>query len=255
MSKPTLLLSSLVLIASCVSGKARLDDDDDDGDSVNNAEDVTEACEDANTEPEVLTFTVTFEETEQGCDWGENDNLDPEQGLFTARREQMVSLDIPSNVVICDATFDFQGINPDVDQLLVYDDNFLLTFNDIVLAASYAPMIENFDSEDTLRFYDWDQLAGTEIIFDDSIPTYCLGEEEGLSVCEIPPPETVGNISLEFDPSLVAELSYRALDEDRYDFGFVALGDNDNTDCYHEEFSFLVEVPVIEISGGALPGG
>jgi len=252
MWKPVQIFIPLIVI-SCVSGKARLDDDDDDGDAVNNAEDVTEACEDG--DPEVLTFTVTFEATEPGCDWGENDNLDPEQGVFAARNEQRVSLDIPSNVVICDATFDFQGINPDIDQLLVYDDNFLLTFNDIVLAASYAPMIDNFEQDESLAFYDWSQLVGTEVIFDNTIPTYCIGEDEGLAECVIPPPETVGTISLEFDPSLVAELSYRALEDDRYDFGFVALGDNDDTDCYHEEFSFLVEVPVIEVSGGALPGG
>ena len=53
-------------------------------------------------------------------------------------------------------------------------------------------------------------------------------------------------MSLSFDEGLIAELSLRAIQEQRYEYGFVTIGDNDpDKDCFHEEFSFDVEVPYV----------
>lgn len=234
-----LLVAPLV---ACNSGKGELDDDDD-GVDLGDAGDVADLCEEE--EPETVTLTVEFPATSGGCDWGEDGNLDPSQGIVTARLEQTDSLELPDDAVICDVTFDFEGITGGEGTPMVYDDNFFFTFNGVVLAASYGPMVESLPSDDIYYTYDWEALAGTGFEFDDRVPTYCLGEDEGLSVCEIPPPETNGVMSLQFDSGVVNELAFRAIEAGAYDFTFVTIGDNDDTDCYHEDFAFTVEIPYV----------
>ena len=85
--------------------------------------------------------------------------------------------------------------------------------------------------EDELPVWDWASIAGAELEFG-KVPTFCLGEEEGRATCDIPPPETPGEMALDFDDDLVAELSLRALEQDRMAFTFITFGDNDAaTDC------------------------
>lgn len=54
-------------------------------------------------------------------------------------------------------------------------------------------------------------------------------------------------MTLDYDASLVADLSYRAMELNRVDFTFVTIGDNDpSTDCSHNAFSFMVSVDYIQ---------
>jgi len=206
---------------------------------------IVEACADAR---ETLRVDVTFPAREPGCAWGEGGNREPEQGLVTARAEDEAPLDLPDDVVICDLGFDF-GVDAgtdddddDDDPVIRYDDNFLLTFGDVVLAASYAPMVETFITESVLRLYDWDRLVGFPFGFEDA-GTYCLGAEEGLSSCSVPPPETPGPLALDFGEPVVAALAERAYTRADYTFGFITIGDNDaDVDCAHSAFTFEVDV-------------
>ena len=203
---------------------------------------IAERCEDETRRE--ITLPIEFPAREPGCDWGENGNLDPAASVVTARAEEYASL-LLKDVVICDLVFDFE---PDDDerQNIRYDDNFFLTFDDVVLAASYAPMVERFDAEGTFRLYEWDEIAGYYFSFDEDIPTYCLGEAEGLSACEVPPPEEYGPIAIELHPTLVNGLAQRAHEESRYEFGFITLGDDEPyEDCSHGDFEFRVEVSYI----------
>ncbi len=205
-------------------------------------EDIRAACED--NEPTDVELSVTFTELNEGCPFGEDDNLPAEDARFTARIEQVEELDLPAGGVICDLEFDFDGVSGGEGQPMQYDDNFLLALNDAVLATSYAPMVDWFDEDDDLRLYDWEAVAGETLEFND-IPTWCLGEESGESECTIPPPETDGSLKLAFGGDLVDQLALRAVQEDRYDFSFVSFGDNNSTDCSHREFTFTVVAPVV----------
>ena len=208
---------------------------------IQTTEDIRELCE-AN-EPTDLELSVTFEALDQGCPWGEDDNLEPEQAVFTARIEQTEALELPEGGVICDLEFDFEGASGGEGQAMEYDDNFLLSLNDAVLAASYGPMPDWFEADEDLRLYDWDEVVGQELSFED-VGTWCLGEDQG-SDCTIPPPETDGTLSLSFGGDQVDQLALRTVQEDRYDFSFVTFGDNDDTDCSHREFTFTVVAPVV----------
>jgi len=206
---------------------------------------IVDAC--ANGTTQIATMEVRFPEREPGCDWGEGGNLDPAQSVVTARTEDVVAVAMPEGAAICDVSFDFSSTDDDDDdeQSIRYDDFFLLTLDDAVLAASYAPLVDALGEEGHLRIYDWDRLAGLPIGFDDE-DAYCLGEAQGLSTCEIPPPETSGTIALDFGERIVAELSAYAYDTGRYEFSFITLGDNDDAvDCSHAAFHFTVRVEYV----------
>jgi hypothetical protein len=232
-----LALSMLLPLAGCGSGQIVFGDIED-------AEDVVQACEDMADQVVTEQFRIEFDGTTGGCPWGEDGNLWPTQGVLTARVEQQRSLEL-EDALICDMEFTFAG-EAGLEQDIEYDDNFLFVFNDVVLASSYRPWVEQLEADGIYRLYDWDQIVGQENLFDESIPTYCVGDDSDLASCDIPPPETNGPISLSFDLSITSELSYRASEEDRRDFTFIATGDNDESiDCSHGAFYFDVDVPYL----------
>ena len=213
---------------------------------IEDAEDVQNACDENADSILTETFTVEFETTTGGCPWGQADNLDEQQGVLTARVEQIESLDL-DEIIICDMEFNFAG-EAGLEQDIEYDDNFLFIFNGVVLASSYKPWIEQLPQEDVFYHYDWSEIVGQPNEFDNSIPTYCVGEDTDLADCVIPPPETPGPISLSFDLSITSELSYSAIDESRAEFGFIATGDNDpQSDCSHDAFYFEVDLPYLPL--------
>jgi len=235
MSVRPLILIPALLLAGC-NGDGLLG-------SIETIEDLRDACE-AN-EPQDVELEVFFENPDRMCPFGEDDNLPREQGVMTARIEQVATVQLPDGGLACDMEFDFQGIDPSTEQIMEYDDNFVLTFNDVVLASNNAQVTDEFGTdEQDLLLYDWEDVVGLEFDFGQT-PNYCLGGEDGLSDCTIPVPETPGPISLQFDGPLVESLSLRAVQVERYDFGFVTTGDNDDSDCAHEDFEFLVTAPVV----------
>ena len=75
-----------------------------------------------------------------------------------------------------------------------------------------------------------------------------MGDDSDLAECDIPPPESHGPISLSFDLSIISELSFQAVEQDRRDFTFIATGDNDESlDCSHDSFFFDVDVPYLPL--------
>lgn len=241
-------VAPLLVLAACASGEGESDDGKtgDNSFNIDSTDDIEELCTEG--DPVTVTLAVEFPATDPSCPFGEGDNLPEENGVITARVEQTVSLGLPEGVVVCDLAFDFQGITGGEGTPMVYDDNFWFTFDDVVLAGSYGPMVDQFATDGALPIYDWDDIVGYAFEFDDGIPTYCLGEGDGRADCTIPPPETNGIMSLSFDESLINELSLRAVQADRFDFSFVTMGDNDpSQDCAHEAFAFSVEVPYVRV--------
>lgn len=240
----------LILLAACTVGGVKLDLDGDEEtggggvDGIEDAEDLQSACEDEASSIQTQVFDVAFEATRGECAWGEDGNLEPIQGVLTARYEQTETLAL-EDIIVCDMAFHFAG-EAQMEQRIVYDDNFIFLMNGLVLASSYRPWIEALESDGTFYSYDWSRIVGMENSFDAGIPTYCAGEDAGLATCDIPPPETRGPISLAFDLSITSELGYRAIDAGEAAFTFIATGDNDpDIDCAHDAFSLQVEVPYL----------
>ena len=211
---------------------------------IETVEDLRNACE-ART-PEDVELEVSFPNPDRMCPFGEEDNLERNNGVMTARIEQFATVELPEGGLACDMEFDFQGIDPSTEQIMQYDDHFVLAFNDVVLASNNKQIADEFAADDDgLRLYEWEDLVGLEFDFF-GLENYCLGEEtDGLSECVIPEPETPGPISLNFEGDLVDILSLRAVQVEEFVFSFITTGDNDDSDCSHEDFDFLVTAPVV----------
>lgn len=231
--------SLLVLLAACEPGG-----DKDTADGLGDADDVTELC--AESTPKSVVLEVGFDAYAGECPWGEGDNLEAQDATFTARVEETESLAMPADSVICDVGYDFQ-IDPEQSQIMQYDDHFVFTFVDVVLASSGRQIVDFLPvADDGLVPWDWSAVAGQPLDFNDT-EHWCMGEDEGLASCEIPEAETPGALELDFDPSIVAKLSYRAVELNRADFTFITLGDNDpGKDCSHNAFEFTVNVDYVE---------
>jgi hypothetical protein len=228
----------LVWVTGCTSGKIESDEEVNGGSF--SLEDIEQLCNEE--APISVKLAVEFPATDPDCPWDTADNLPIEQGAITARIEQTAELALPEGVVVCGMDYDFLGPSGGTGTPIVYDDNFYFTFDDVLLATSYEPAVDWFETREGLPLYAWDSLVGQE--FDHgNTESWCLGDDDDRSDCEIPPTETRGVMSLSFDPDLVNELSLRALQEDRYVFSFITTGDNDpESDCSHEDFAFEVEV-------------
>lgn len=237
------MLAALLFAAAlvgCKSGKLTKAIED-----VEDAGDIEDLCDEFEDQIDDDRLEIMFAATTGECPWGVDDNLDMEDTYLTARIEQVESLDLDDQVVICDMDMDLSGLVPGEVQLMVYDDYFYFTFNDIVLASSHGESVYTLPTDEGMPVYDWADIVGLPFPHGDS--PFCLGEEEGDAECDIPSTETQGPISLAFDSDVISELSARALDEGRFDFGFVTTGDNDpDTDCQHAEFGFTVDVEYIE---------
>ena len=230
-------------VVGCGVADVKITAEEENGIEIGSASELEDACEELEEAGEQV-FEIVFEASTGGCDWGEDENLDAAQGLVTARSSAFQTIELDAGQVACDMNFEFTDISSEYDPMMYYDDNFVFTFNDVVLATSYAPWVDEFEQDGSLAFYDWSDIVGSEVEFS-GVPSYCLGQDEGLSDCRIPPPETGGVMALEFDDTLDTELAYRALEAGEIEFMFAAMGDNDNSDCYHEEFAFEVTVPYV----------
>lgn len=228
----------LPLLLCCDSGKVRLED-------LHEAADIVDACE--RSEPEKVSLEILFPAQTGTCPWGEGDNSDAQGGVFTARLEETERLELPEQAVICDMTLDFSGLVPGEVQVMAYDDHFFLTFNDIVLAASYGPAVDRLaEEEEGLPVYAWGSIAGMDYHEEADFDAWCLGDGTGESTCDIPDTEVEGPISLTYSQALVSELSLMAIEDERVDFGFVTTGDNDpESDCQHDAFGFTIEIPYL----------
>jgi len=232
----------LLCAMGCSSGEAESEDKGSDGSfDITSTDDIADICNDA--EPLAVTLSVEFPATSPDCPWDTADNLSESQAYFTARIEQTAELALPDGVVVCDMDYDFL-LSGGEGTPMVYDDHFYFTFDGVLLATSYGPAVTDgwLEEEGDLPLYDWDSIAGREFQYD-VVPSWCLGQDDGSSDCDIPPTETEGILSLDFGTNIVEQLSLRAVQEERFEFGFVTTGDNDpNEDCAHADFEFQVEV-------------
>ncbi len=229
----------LLLLLACSDN-----DRDDKENAIETTEDIAAAC--AEGTPEAVTLSVEFPESGPGCGFGENGNLDAVDAVISGRTEQTDSLDLGA-VVLCGTNYNFQP-DADIEPVMYYDDFLYLAFDDVLLATSYGDTVALFDTEENgFPLYSWDKIAGTTMDFD-AAETWCLGEDEGLSACTIPPSETEDVMELNFDGSLTEKLALRAIQTERLDYTFITIGDNDEqSDCYHAEFSFDVEVSFVAL--------
>lgn len=192
---------------------------------------VQDAC--ANLPHKKLNTAYQFPKPSQTCSWSTNGNLARRDSYFQARIEQEKSLSLESGAVICDVKFKFN------QQQFLYDDHFLMTFNNAVIASSY-----NFENQLSLNYgllrYDWNQIAGM----------YWARPPEGVycaanAACSWPVTDTPGYISMNFPAELFQRLMAEDLNRNTHSMKFISIGDNDEYDCEHSDVNFTLEVDYV----------
>jgi hypothetical protein len=227
---------------------------------------------------EVITFEDTKAETGRNevCEWGPSQAVANDQGNYgrkgsyqQARYEQDRSIQLPQGAVLCDLTMTMDKTK------LRYDDMFYMSLNGQVIASNANYVIKggttNVNGRTTIHpglvtsaivngdqdliptyVYDWSRIRGGYFgdqwlgTFDSD---YCLGEEQGLAECQWPKTDTSGDFKFIYEPQILMALGSLS-DNSVHTFKFAVTGDDDrSSDCYHEEFSFALEVQYYIPSG------
>lgn len=198
-------------------------------------EDIVRNCQTRPVETQVVQ--LSFPKPNQTCAWNQDGNLSKRNDYFQARIEQTQYLNLPEGSLICDATFAFE------QQDFLYDDHFMLLFNDNVIAASYDWSEQFEQTSFGLLKYDWNRMAGMswntskETIFCPNIP-------ETMSSCQFPGHDQQGIINLAYSDTFIQALMAGGVPQNHH-FKMVSIGDNDNYDCEHAEVNFAVTVKFV----------
>ena len=178
------------------------------------------------------------------CPFGQADNLGRRNEYFQARIEQSKKFELPKDAVLCNVQFAFP------EQAFNYDDHFVFSLNNNVLASSYK--FSSLVSQNNLLKYDWANIRGKK--WDSSVDgIYCAdGDSSKASLCSFPKTEQQGSIKLEFAPQVFQKIfmnhASSGLDTNMHEFKWVTIGDNDDFDCEHTSIRFSVLVTYV---GGA----
>ena len=192
---------------------------------------VKDAC--AQLSHKKITQSYLFPKPSQTCEWSTNGNLARRDSYFQARIEQESNLSLESGAVICDIKFKFN------QQQFLYDDHFLMTFNNAVIASSY-----NFENQLNLSYgllrYDWNRIAG---MFWAKPPegVYCAAN----AACSWPITDTPGYISMNFPAELFKRIMAENINRTNHNIKFISIGDNDDMDCEHSDINFSLEVDYV----------
>ena len=192
---------------------------------------VQEACN--NRPHHKITNTLRFPKPSMTCEWDKDGNLSPKDQFFQGRIEQMQKLDLPVQSIICDVKFNF------TKQQFRYDDHFLLTFNDAIIASSYN-FGGKFDEKYGLLRYDWSRMAGMH--WDNTQEgDFCAPGGN----CSWPATDTPGFISLEYEAYVFQKLMAEDINRNQHVLRFVSIGDNDDKDCEHSDVNFSIDVDYV----------
>jgi hypothetical protein len=196
-------------------------------------EEIAELCADRGQQQ--LTFDVFFNDRE-GCTWDGDGNLPAEQGIYAAREHERSLVEEVADTVLCTLDLDFaDGFQ--------FEDDFFLTWNDVVLVANRSSATEEFQEWRRFPVFEWDDLVELEVP-DNPGGSFCAGEDDGDADCEVPRKRMNGtwdgDLVYEPDPALVHELAFRVQAFGQLEIGLVTTGDNDDDDCGHTELDLEV---------------
>lgn len=192
-----------------------------------------------NRPPVRKTVAVNFDKPSRTCDFNQNGNLDLRNLHFQARIEQIASFDLPTDSVICALGFRFER------QRFRYDDYFAMTFDGVVIAASFE-FGRFLEKKNDLQIWDWRKVVGMP--WDMSRPTtYCAGNAQNLARCQWPPTETEGDIILEIDQRVFQKVAAMDIKRSVHEFHFITTGDdNPDIDCLHEPLKFEADIGYVQ---------
>lgn len=217
-------------------------------------QEVIEKCQNAELSGQMkkLEVSVNFPSLGQSpinnrffCNWASNAELKDQ--YYTSLSEQKSEFSVPLGAKICNLNFKFE------EQSFKYDDHFVFSFDDNVLASNSVGLISKLDAATPILFgtntvvaktFSWPQLLNQHWVDsgDKDAYFYCLGKEGAGSSCQWPITDTLGVINMNYPAELLLQIANQKA-SNTHQFNFVTTGDNDPaTDCQHSPLNFQVEV-------------
>jgi len=237
-------------------------------DPVTPPEDVKIACADAakNGTMKSKAIPVFFPARTATCEFGKNDNLTRKNEVLRARREEAVELSMQGMTRLCNMKFDAP------QQVMRFDDEIVITLNNLVVASSQDYSTKSTDKDDQqvyanglavdndgLVSYKWLPPNGMQNLeyFNGKLSKYCLGldpkQADFNQLCQIPKTSSNGNMQLTLPQGAFLKLAAKAglvFDKQlqsvpKAQLGFITTGDNDDSDCQHLDFRMTVTIDYI----------
>lgn len=189
---------------------------------------------------------VHFPNPSRSCSWNQNGNFKAKNTYFSGRIEQEVGIDLPETSVLCGAEFTFN------EQKFWYDDVFVMSLNDNVLASSYK-WDGILDQTKGFFQYDWNKIAGKSWYSGVMEATYCPSDVDkdgnplpvSLTTCTFPQTQKTGKMKLNVSPDMMMKAMSNS-GQKNHKLKFVTIGDNDSTDCQHFDFEFSMKVSYVD---------
>lgn len=192
-----------------------------------------------------LVFQATQGNQESLCRWksnpdGASDNI---RGVYS----QVQSVDLPEGSTLCGSRLFTATTTP-----WRYDDEVVLTLNDVILLTSQKNYIKAPDGTIIQKpvaggwSFDWEALASKNLPNHQSRPEdrYCHGSD--ASKCSIPITEQQGQVRLDLATEAMAELSAKAYAERKVEFALWVTGDNEKAiDCKHSGITIQAELEYV----------
>lgn len=182
-----------------------------------------------------ITSTLTFPRTTNECPWGVNGNMGKDQGYLGARREQVVTISLPSDVrEICNFRLNLR------QREIEYDDTIVFTINDMVIATNgFANTTLNSwltKNPQGLYIYNWFRMRNRSYNRD---IMFCA---EGVD-CRIPPSERRGQIFLDIHPDFwqKSEIFLPPIPTS-INMRVIVMGNKQGSDCQHSGMTFDYEL-------------
>ncbi len=196
-----------------------------------------------NSTPLVMEQSVSFINPEnQSCNFGIGDNLPPRDGYFQGHIDQASNFSLPAGATICGVDFEFSANGSTIR----YDDHFLLTFNDIVIAGTFD-FSSDLDHLLGMNVYSWDKIRGSPWHSRQNLEgIFCEGAKDGKAACSWPNTDTFGTINMRFDDIVFQKIFATNPNREQHSFHLVSIGDNDSNDCEISPIAFKVKVQYVK---------
>lgn len=196
-----------------------------------------------NSTPQVVEYSVGFINPEnQSCNFGKGDNLPAADGFFQGHIDQGSNFSLPAGATLCGMSFQFENSSA----RMRYDDHFLLTFNDVVLAGTFD-FSGDLDKALGMNLYSWSKIRGTPWHSRTNLEgVFCEGAKQGLASCTWPATDTYGSINMSFDNSVFQKIFALNPARTSHSFHLISIGDNDANDCEISPINFKVRVQYVK---------
>ena len=218
-------------------------------------EEIIALCESEN--QRVETQRIVFP-ANSGCGFGEDGNFEAQDWHIQAKKSQIAKLPLKPNYVLC-------GINLASNYFMVDDfgvfnlnGKSILINNDGLVCDEQEPNNDPDDENTCLRkgnnqlvTWDFANIQGSEMDF--SAPSYCYGQEDSGTECNMPGHDEYGQLSYRLGVSHSASLAADFKDKSEVDLELVTLGDNDSSDCQNSRIRLRFRINYAPIPGFATP--